>query len=206
MAQQGTSGTPPERRYDETLDPRNPPRAVVNPRVRSKALLVYLGGIVLLFAVVALTFLAWPGIDRDVARIDTVEPPVGTTGEPLPGGFQPGSRPGSTADELEHRGVGASIRPEMPHLVAPPVITRLRDITGTSPAELSGRRVELQDVEVESRAGDTLWLRSDSERVAVRVPAEVRAEPGTRVDIGGVIEPAADGTVVVRASRVDVRE
>lgn len=206
MAQQGTSGKPPERRYDETVDPRNPPRAVINPRARSKALYVYLGGVILLFLVVALAFLSWPGVDRDVARIDTIEPqPVPTTGERLPGGGQPGGTPGSTAGELERRGAGESIRGQMPPLESR-VVTQVRDLAGMPPADIAGRRVELQDVEVDGREGDTLWLRDGDDRVPVIVSGDVAAAPGARVDVGGVAEQAANGSVVVRATRIDVRD
>jgi hypothetical protein len=207
MAQQGTSGKPPERRYDETVDPNNPPRAVVNPRVRSKALFVYLGGIVLLFSLVALTYFIWPGVERDVARVDTPEmQPVGTTGQQLPGGFRPAPVPGSTADELGDRGVGVSIRPDMPHLTARPVITRLRDITDAPPAELVGRRVELQDVQVQAHDGRTLWLEADDARIAVLAPDDVHLEPGSRIDVGGVMAEDVDGRPFVHATRIDLRE
>jgi hypothetical protein len=205
MAQQETGGRPPERRYDETTDPRNPPRAVTNPRVRSKALAVYLGGIVALFLLVGLALLVWPGTGRDLARVETDDThAIGTSGERLPGGFAPGGQPRSTDAELERRGVSDGIAGTMPPLTTAPAVTSVRDFEEEPIASLVGRRVELEAVEVEGQEGDSFWVRDGDARVRVMRPG-VSVGRGTRVDIGGTALQDVDGAVLIQATRVDVR-
>jgi hypothetical protein len=206
MAQQGTGGQPPDRQYEETTDPQNPPRAVMNPRVRSKALAVYLGGIVALFLLVGLALLVWPTTGRDLARVEADDTHgIGTSGEQLPGGFAPGGQPRSTDAELERRGVSDGIAGTMPPLTSAPAVTSVRDFEEQPIASLVGRRVELADVEVEGQEGDSFWVRDGDARVRVMRPG-VRVERGTRVDIGGTALQDVDGAVLIQATRVDVRE
>ena len=98
-------------------EPRdNPPNAVLRPATRAAALLTFLGGIVLVFLLVAAMLIFWRVIARPGTRADRPENPkaVGTsgTGEPRstasPGGFDPAPRPDSTEDELEDRGGSTS--------------------------------------------------------------------------------------------------
>lgn len=206
MAQQGTSGQPPGRRYDETTDPRNPPRAVLNPRARSSALMVYLGGIVGLFVVVGIGLLVWPGTGRDLARVEPAADThaIGTTGETLPGGFQPGARPGTTDAELERRGVDTGIGGVMPPLTSRETVTSLGELDMRSIAELVNRRLDIENVEVERVEGDSFWIRDNDTRARVLRP-DLAVQPGSRVDVGGTIHQDADGALLIQATRVDVR-
>jgi hypothetical protein len=175
MPQQGTSGEPPERRYDETVAPQNPPNSVLRPAVRRATLATYLGGLILVFAIAAGALVYFTVIDKrdDAGRADPTA--VGTSGERMPregtpGGFDPAPSFGNTADELEYRGGGAD-------------------------------RVTLDDVQVERADGDTFWVRSDNRSVAIVAPGgmpTVRA--GQRVDVTGTRQ--SDGRI--RASRIDV--
>lgn len=94
------------------MDGNNPPESVLRPRVRTAALVTFVGGIVLVFLLVGAVLLFWRATDRPGTRGDAREDPaaVGTTGEPRegssPGGFSADPKPGSPQDELEYRGVG----------------------------------------------------------------------------------------------------
>ncbi len=206
MTQQGTSGTPPERRYDDTHDPTNPPRAVLNPRVRSIPLYTFLGGILVVFAVIGIVLLYVRTSDRQ-AEPGPAEPgaAVGTAGDRLPGGVEPRPTPGTTQDELAFRGVDDA-RPQgpIPPLATTDAVTRVDAFD--DPGTVAGRRVELENALVDAREGDTIWLREGTTRVAVAVPSGTPAiETGMRVDISGVVETTDDTRTRIRATNVSVR-
>jgi hypothetical protein len=99
---------------DETTDPHNPPEAVVNRTARSAALVTFLGGIVLVFLLVAAVLLFWKATDRpgtpgDRSVVGTAGERNDTTGERTrertPGGFEPAPGHDNTRGELEFRGV-----------------------------------------------------------------------------------------------------
>lgn len=116
-------------RIDDTDNPRNPPNSVINPRVRSAAWWSFVAPLIALAVVVGLAFLYWsargPGRSGEPNQMN---PAVGTSGEQVPvtggslptdripggldpsrgqeGGGDPGTRPRSTSEELEQRGVG----------------------------------------------------------------------------------------------------
>ena len=103
---------------DETTDPHNPPQAVVNSGARSAALVTFLGGIVLVFLLVAAVLVFWkltdrPGTPGDRNVVGTAgerNDMTGTTGERprndrTPGGFDPAPGHDNTRGELEFRGV-----------------------------------------------------------------------------------------------------
>jgi hypothetical protein len=205
MAQQGTSGTPPERRYDETYDPRNPPRVLLNPRVRSLPLYTFLGGILLVFVVIGIALMYLRTADRQAESTQS-EVAVGTAGDQPPGGADPRPTPGTTQDELEFRGVDdARPQGQMPPLSTTDSITRLDAFD--DPDAVVGRRIDLENVLVDSREGDTVWLRDETTRVAVVVPQGTPPlQAGMRVDISGVIESTDDTRAArIRATTVNVR-
>ena len=177
MPQQGTSGESPEQGYDETVAPQNPPNSVVRPAVRRTALATFLGGIIVMFLIVAGAFVYFTASDEPGGSGNPTDPTaVGTSGERMPregtpGGFDTDPSFGSTRDELEYRG-GAT------------------------------ERVELDDVQVERAEGDTFWVRSGDRSVAVMAPGGMpTVKAGQRVDITGTRESSGR----IRATRIDVK-
>jgi hypothetical protein len=117
---------------------------------------------------------------------------VDSAGEQLPGGSDPQPKFGSTRDEIENRG-GGSVD----------AVTRLSDITDDRQA-VSGQRVELKDVEVESASADSFWITDGDDTIAVVAPAGTPAlRDGQRVSISGRVE-ANGGNVRINATRVQV--
>jgi len=180
MPQQGTSGEPPERRYDETVAPENPPNSVVNSEVRRSATWSYVGGIAAVFVVVAAIFAYFAGTDTRIGPLghedsqDATE--VGTSGEHqpregTPGGFDPTPSFSGTKSELEYRGGDA-------------------------------KSVDLDNVTVERAEGDTFWVRDGSKSVAVVTSGGMpTVKAGQKIDLTGTV--LSDGRV--RASRIDVK-
>lgn len=206
MPDRPTAEEPPEKRYDETVDPENPPNAVLRPTVRRTAVRTYLGIIVATFVIAAAGLVYWTV--RDEGAAPDQEAATGTTGEDelvprgeTPGGFAAGPEFDSTRDELEYRGAGKSPQGPMPGLMAP--LTTLDDLQDES-ASLAGRRVELTGVEVERAEGDTLWIGRGDRSVAVvstgRMPA---LRVGQRIDLQGTIEPRGN-EVTIRATRIAI--
>lgn len=185
--------------YDDDPDlrsPRNPENSVLHPEVRSKAVRTYLLPLVGFFVVVGLALAYWatrPVVsdyedEEDQTRV------AGTTGERSPGHDQPGGhnpdlKPTDTEDEIVDR-VG---RP----------ITSVSDIFKEEGRTSTGRRVELNDVEVERVDSPTsLWVKDGDTRVEVVAPAGTRPlKPGQRVRIAGVVQRTGD-TLWIRGSRV----
>jgi hypothetical protein len=96
----------------------------------------------------------------------------------------------STSDELKNRGGDETV-------------TRLSDITRNQQA-VSGRRVELKDVEVESANGNTFWVKAGADKIAVVAPTGTPAlKGGQRVALSGRVD-VTDGQVRINATRVDV--
>ena len=176
MPQQGTSGIPPERQYDETVAPQNPPNSVVRPAVRRATLGTFLGGIIVVFVIAAGAFVYWTAIDRVDDRQRADPSAVGTSGERMPregapGGFDPDPSFDSTRDELEFRG-GLS-----------------------NTVKLEGVRVELAD-------GDTFWVQDGDRSIMVTAPGGMpTVRTGQRVDVTGT----RDASGRIRASRIDVK-
>jgi hypothetical protein len=178
--------------------PQNPPNSVANRDVRRTALRTYLLPIVAFFAVVGLTLLYWsarpPANEREANLPDRDANVAGTAGERnpddnSPGGHNPDPKPGSTADELEFRGVR--------------VVTELGELVDEKAQVDAGRRVEIEDVDVDQVDSPTsFWVRDGNARVNVVAPStggEVRA--GQQVTISGVAE--RQGNVLrIRASKV----
>ena len=179
--------------------PQNPPNSVVNRDVRRTALRTYLFPILAFCAVVGLTLLYWagrpPANEREANLPDRGDPNVaGTAGERnpddnSPGGHNPDPKPGSTADELEFRGVR--------------VVTELGELVDEKAHVEAGRRVEIEDVDVDQVDSPTsFWVRDGNARVNVVAPstgADVR--PGQQVTISGVAQRQGD-VLRIRASKV----
>ena len=206
MPDRPTAEEPPEKRYDETVDPENPPNAILRPAVRRTAVRTYLGIIVATFVIAGAGLVYWTVRDEGAAPDE--EAATGTTGEgglvprgETPGGFAVRPEFDSTRDELEYRGAGKPPQGPMPGLMAP--LTTLDNLRDDS-ASLAGRRVELTGVEVERTEGDTLWIGSGDRSVAVvsagRMPA---LRVGQRIDLQGTIEPRGN-EVTIRATRIAI--
>ena len=189
MAEPQDGRQTPER-YEETLDPRNPPNSVANREVRRTALRVYLWPLVALFIVVGLALIYWA--NRGPVFNDPQEG-VGTTGDrqdvvgergnddDTPGGINPDPRPDSTVDELKFRGVDA-----------PASRGGAMDLTGV-------RVVGVRD------DGRTFWVQSGDDQVEVSAPdGAPQVKPGSTVSISGVRESDGQGGTRIRARRVTV--
>ena len=207
-------GREPVRRYDETEQPRNPPNSVVQPAARRTAVRTFVGGIALFFVIAAAAFFVWSTTDRQTTAGDatyTDPSAIGTSGERMPregspGGFDPAGQRDDTQDEIEFRGGGEPPQGPNPGLGSTAALTRIDALTRGDARSLAGRRVALEDVEVEKADGPAFWVRDGDASVAVQTAGgspTVRA--GQRVDIQGTIEAAGGDTVRIRASRIDVK-
>lgn len=211
MPQQGTSGEPPGRRYDETLEPQNPPNSVLNPAVRKTAVWTYLGILVAVFAVVGAALLYWTASDKRVTDERSERDPsaIGTSGErtpreDTPGGFSADPTPGDTRSELEFRGAGKPPQGPMPGPGAQS-LTRLGALREGTPQSLEGRRIELTDVLVERTRGATFWVRDGDATSAVVAPGGMpTVRTGQRVNLNGILEQDG-GALRIRATRIDVK-
>jgi len=191
----------PEHRYDETVAPSNPPNSVLRPAVRRTALWTYLG-IIVAFFLVAGGLIFWA--DGRVAPDgdDRTDPSaVGTSGdrttrERTPGGFDPAPRADDTRSELEYRGAGSPPQGPMPGL---------RGLRNDSGRTFVGRRIDLENAEVERADGSTFWIRDGDERATIVTAGgmpTVRA--GQRVDVSGTVEQSGN-EVRIHASRIEVK-
>jgi hypothetical protein len=214
MAEPHNEGQTPER-YEDTVNPRNPPNSVTNNAVRSTALKSYLGPLVVLFIVVGLALVYWA--NRGPVYDGVEEGRVGTTGDTevdaigerggagvdTPGGFEPAGRPDSTRDELEARGVG-SPDADLPGLVAGNTLSDLRQMLNGDPKTMLGRRVDVSDARViDAQSATMFWIQKDDAKVAVSAPQNGTApRNGDEVTISGIVEPNGQGGVRIRATRV----
>jgi hypothetical protein len=181
-------------------DPRHPPQSVLRPEVRRSAVVTYVGGITVLFALIGLGMLYWATRDKD--RTDPTTPQaVATVGSAAgghrdsPGGFDPQPRPDNTRDEIEQRRDGDSQG----------ALANVGDLLAAAPGTIAGRPVDVRDVEVESGDDRTFWIRDGDSKVAVVAPAGTdQISPGRRVDVRGMVEQDERGGVRIRARRVDL--
>jgi hypothetical protein len=199
--------------YSETTDPRNPPNSVLRPAARRSALWTYVGGIAAVFLIVAavLAYRLVTGAGGD-SELDVTQPSItGTSGDDnadpdSPGGFDPAPEPDSTRDEIEFRGGGTEPQGPMPGLSTSTPLTELGAMVEEPPQSVAGRRIDVQDVEVESVQGSTLMVRDGDARVSVVAPGGTpEARAGQRVNVSGTVEPDGRGRARIRATRVDVR-
>jgi hypothetical protein len=174
--------------------PQNPPRSVLNKRVRRFAVWTYLTPLVVFFGGVAIVLLYWgtspPPPDRAVAP--RVEGTTGTERERsrdiTPGGQNHDRKPARPTDEIEDR-TGR-------------VLSELGEVFEN---DAIGRRVEVHDVDVERVESPTLfWIRDGNVRVAVVTAATaVSVRPGQTVNVIGTVERSGSD-VRVRASRIEL--
>lgn len=208
MPQQPLNPGDADRQYEETTAPANPPNSVLRPVVRRTAVWTYLGLLVVFFLIVGAAFLfrtvAGPRVDSD-ERTDASA--VGTSGDRqsndgTPGGFDPAPRSNSTAGEIEYRG-GTLSQPA--RAAGSSAITSLRTLHEQSPQGLAGRRVELDNVEVEKADGASFSVRQGDDRInVVTAGAAPTVQAGQRVDLSGTLE-AIGTSVRIRATRIEVK-
>jgi hypothetical protein len=179
MAQQGTSDPHGDPNYRETVEPQNPPNAVLNSKVGMATWALFMGSAVAVFAIFAWVYLALGGPQTETGAGE--RDAVGTVGERSPGTEQqPGGgsadpRFDGPRDEIKYRG-----------------------------GDLA-RRIELKDVNVESVANGTFQVRDGRTRTVVVAPSgSAMPRPGQRVDIVGTIEGSGEGARI-RTERIDVR-
>jgi hypothetical protein len=193
-----------DREYEETVDPKNPPNSVLQPKVRRAALGGFLGSVVVFFLIVAAALVYWNASNRRIAPDPGDRTPpgatagdeVGTVGETTAGGQDPAPRPDSTRDELEYR--GASGRDTTLPL------TNAGAILVDEPSTVIGRRVDFTNVEVTSSNANSFWIRDGNTRVEVIAPSGTPAvRQGESVNISGTVESDGRGGVRIRATRVD---
>ncbi len=183
-------GTP--RRYEETEDPRNPPRAVNNPDTRRAAVWSYFAPVVVLFVVIGLGLVYWSNRPGRQPKVAEPRPEVGTVGS-TQGGFDPATKPGSVRGEIERRGED----------LAP--VTSLSDLWHGKGVQ-AGRQVDLKDVKVESAKDDQFWVRDgDARMLVLAADGAAAVKPGAHVNVAGRVERDSAGTFVIRANRVDVK-
>ncbi len=97
----------------------------------------------------------------------------------------------STSAELRHKGAGED------------AVTRLSDLMQNKRA-VSGQRVELKNVEVESANGDSFRIREGTDTMAVVGPAGTPAlKGGQHVSLSGRVEATSDA-VRINATRVEL--
>ena len=97
MAEQPSKTT---ERY-ETVDPHNPPNAVLRPEVRTFALWAYIGPLIIVAVVALIGLLYWA--NRDSEPNEDVTPTTGVADELKPGGGDPAPRPDSPQEEIDNR-------------------------------------------------------------------------------------------------------
>jgi hypothetical protein len=207
MPQQPLEPGDAERQYHETTAPANPPNSVLRPAVRRTAVWTYLGLLVVFFLIAGAAFLFWTVAGPRVDDERTDPSAVGTSGELLrrertPGGFDPAPRSSSTEAEIEYRG-GALSQPGAPQGAA--AITSLQALREQSPQELAGRRIDLDNVEVERADGAGFSIRQGDDRAAVvTAGGGPTVQAGQRVDVSGTLEASGTGSRI-RATRIDVK-
>ena len=195
-----------DKQYEETVDPKNPPNSVLKPEVRKATLSVFLGGIILLFVIIAAALIFWRAsyrhIDPDPGQRDP-QAEIGTAGErsagiDQPGGFNPEPRPGSTRDELEYRGSDSASR-SLP-------LTNVNAVLEDKAETAIGRRVDVKNAGVASAEGGSFWIHDGNAKVQVVPPSGAPAvSAGQKVDVSGTVESDGRNGVRIRADRVTAR-
>jgi len=192
-----------DRDYPETVDPKNPPNSVLQPKVRTATLTTFLGGIVVFFLIVAAALIYWSAsnrrIDPDPGLRGDERGEVGTAGDRdnSPGGFEPAPRPDSTQEELEGRGDIGAPRPQP--------FTELSDLLEDKPGTIAGRRVDLHDVDVAAAQPGRFWIHDGNARLEVIAPEGQTVRTGQSVDVTGTVESDGSSGVRVRADHVTAR-
>ena len=192
---------PPD--YNETMQPQNPPNSMLSRETRRAALGSYLGPVVALFIIVGLGLIYWSNRGPSKPDRDTTRVGVGTTGENGPGAFDPRPTPGNTREELEFRGgIDDPKQGPMPALRDQTPLTKLGELARDA-SFVSGRRVDVNDVEVESTQSNTFWVRDGGDRVEVVAAAgSTMPSKGAHVHVIGTAEGTGGERPRIRASSV----
>jgi hypothetical protein len=196
--------TPPH--YDETSQPQNPPNSIVNKGARRAFLTSYFAPLIVLFVIAGLGLIYWSNRGPSEPDRDTTHTGVGTTGENGPGAFDPRPRASNTKDEIEFRGgVDDPTQGPMPALRDATPLTKLDEVAKDA-SFVSGRRVDVSDVEVDSVQANSFWVRDGSHRVEVIAPegSSIPAK-GAHVRVVGSAEGAGGDTARIRATSISAR-
>jgi hypothetical protein len=181
------------RRYDETTAPQNPPNSVLNKDARRAAVWSYFVPIVVLFVVIGVGMLYWSSQGPATQTDDSDRSEIGTAGR-TDGGFDPKSPSDNTRDEIRYRADD----------LAP--ITSVRQLQDVDARTMTGRRVSIDDAEVDSANGTTVWVRDGDAKFAVIAPEGTGAvKSGSKVSITGRIQPDEQGAPTIRADRIQAR-
>jgi hypothetical protein len=191
MAEHRTDETP--RRYEETTEPQNPPNSMLTKGARRAAVWSYFVPVVVLFVVAGIALVYWANQPRQSQTNEPQRSEIGTAGRE-DGGFDPAPKPGDVRDEVEFRGDD----------LAP--ITNVRQLGDVNARQMNGRRVAIEEAEVDSTSGSTLWVRDGDARFAVIVPeGGPTLQRGAKVSITGRLVADTNGTAQIRADRVQAK-
>jgi hypothetical protein len=181
-------GTP--RRYEETRAPENPPNSVLSKGARRATVLSYFVPVVVLFVVVGIALVYWSNQPEHSQTPDRDRSEIGTVGR-TDGGSQPEARPDNARSEIQYR--GGDLAP----------ITKVDQLKDVDARTMNGRRVSIDEAEVDSVSGNMLWVRDGDEKFAVIAPAgSPSVRPGTKVSITGHVVADSSGAAQIRADRV----
>jgi len=192
MAEQRSDNTP--LRDNDTTNPKNPPQAVLSKSARRAAVWSYFVPVVALFAVIGVALLYWSTRTPYSEADGTDRPEIGTVGRE-DGGFNPQPRPDNARDEIKFR--GGDLAPITD-------VTALRDVNAAS---MAGRRVELDEVKVDSVSGNVLWVHDGDRKYAIVTPdaAASSVKAGATVSVRGRVEPGDQGAPRIVADQIQVK-
>ena len=190
MAEQRNDEVVP--RYDETTQPKNPPNSVLTKSARRAAVWSYFVPVVVLFAVIGVALVYWSNRPpRSATRSEPTE--IGTTGR-TDGGFNPAPQPADTRDEVKFR--AGDLAP----------VTSVADLRDVNARTMSGRRVEIDEVKIDSASGNVAWVHDGDQKFAIVTPAGAPSvQPGAKVAVTGRVQPDAQGGVQIVADRIQVK-
>ena len=192
MAEQRSDEDTP-RRYEETMEPQNPPNSVLTKDARRAAVLSYFVPVVLLFVVVGIALVYWSNQPEHSQTQDRGRSEIGTVGR-TDGGSPPEPRVDNARDEIQYR--GGDLAP----------ITRVDQLKAVDARVMNGRRVTIEETEIDSVSGNILWVRDGDDTFAVIAPDDASlVRPGTKVSITGHLVPDTNGAPQIRADRVQTK-
>jgi hypothetical protein len=180
-------------RDEDTTHPRNPPNAVLNKGARRAAVWSYFVPIVVLFAAIAVVLVYWIGRPPHSEAKSAQRSEIGTVGS-TEGGFNPKPQPDDVRDEIKFR--GGDLSP----------ITSITALDEANSAAMTGRRVEIDAVKVDSVSGNTVWVRNGDRKYAIVTPdsaASVKA--GETISIRGRVEADDRDSLRIVADQILVR-
>jgi hypothetical protein len=194
---------------EDTYNPQNPPNSLLRRDTRQRALMSYLGPVILLFVVAGIALIYWANRgpaapDRDDREQDAVGTVGGGSKE---GGFNPAPEFGTTRDELKFRGEntsGATEHEAGGRQAASSAGGTLTSVASVANSHDAGARVEIHAAQVASINGNTVWIRDGDTRIAVvTADGAANVKPGGLVNVWGETEVDAGEGARVRASRIE---